>query len=273
VTETRGKTPAGGGALDAARGRADARPDLLRRLPTAPAAYLEGACVNPALDEEGAALLVRNPHATQSQLLRMGRSQRWTRVDEVKRGLVRHPRTPVPLARRFLPHLPWLDLAEIAADTRLTPLIRRHAEGALQMRLLEMAEGEIVALARRASAGMVPELARSRSARVLSALLGNPRVRERDVVGIVTGEGAPAETLRRIAHHPDWGVRRAVRVALLRNPRTPVPEALRLVADLAASDLERMVRDEEVPRIVQIGAGRRLAAAAAMTLTVRRAGS
>jgi hypothetical protein len=63
-----------------------------------------------------------------------------------------------------------------------------------------------------------------------------------------------------VVRHPDWSVRRAVRVALLRNPRTPVADALHLLAGLAPPDLERMVRDEEVPRIVQIGAGRRLAA-------------
>jgi hypothetical protein len=159
-----------------------------------------------------------------------------------------------------LPHLLWLDLAETAADTRLPPLIRRHAEETLKTRLLEMAEGEVVTLARRASGGVVDALARSRSPRVLAALLGNPRLRERDVVRMVAGEEAPAETLRRVAHHPQWGERRAVRVALLRNPRTPVPEALRLVAGLAASDLEDVVRDDAVPRIVQIGAGRRLAA-------------
>jgi hypothetical protein len=260
VADTPGKTPAGPGPLDAARGRGDARPELLLRLATAPAQYLEGACSNPALDEEGVALLARNPHATQSQLLRIGRTVRWTRAYEVKRALVRHPRSPVPLTRRFLPHLVWLDLAETAADSRLSPVVRRHAEEALKTRLFEMAEGEVVALARRASAGLAAELAGSRSSRVLAALLGNPRLRERDVVRIATGDEAPAETLRGLAHHPEWGARRAVRVALLRNPRTPVAEALRLVAGLAASDLERMVRDDAVPRIVQIGAGRRLAA-------------
>ena len=229
------------------------------RLAAAPADYLEGACGNPALDDEGAALLVKNPQATQGQLLRIGRG-RWARTYEVKRGLVRHARTPVPLARRFLPHLLWLDLAEAAADARLSPLVRRHAEEALKARVQEMAEGEVVALARRASPGLVGELARSRSSRVLAALLGNPRVRERDVVRIVTGDEVPAETLRRVARHPEWAARRAVRVALLRNRRTPVADALRLVAGLASSDLERMMRDEEVPRIVQIGAGRRLAA-------------
>ncbi len=259
MADTRGKT-AGTGPLDVARGRGDARPELLLRLATAPAAYLEGACSNPALDEEGVALLLKNPRATQAQLLRIGRTLRWTRAYEVKRGLVRHPRGPVPLVRRFLPHLLWLDLAEAAADTRLSPVVRRHAEEALTARLPEMAEGEVVALARRASARVVAALGRNRSSRVVAALLGNPRVRERDVVGIATGDQASPETLRRVAHHPEWGRRRAVRVALLRNPRTPVAEALRLVAELAASDLERMVRDDAVPRIVQIGAGRRLAA-------------
>ncbi|HEX5043301.1 MAG TPA: hypothetical protein VFV75_10370 [Candidatus Polarisedimenticolaceae bacterium] len=260
MADTRGKTPAGAGPLDAARGRGDARPELLLRLATAPAAYLEGALGNPALDEEAVALLVRNPHATQTLLLRIGRSVRWARVYEVKRGLVRHPRVPVPLSRRLLPHLLWADLAEAAADTRLSPAVRRHAEETLKTRLLEMAEGEVVSLARRASAGLVDALARSRSPRVLAALLGNPRLRERDVVRIAAGEEAPAETLRRVARHPAWGERRAVRVALLRNPRTPVPEALHLVAGLAGSDLEDVVRDQAVPRIVQIGAGRRLAA-------------
>lgn len=246
--------------MDAARGRSDPRAVLYRHLATAPSAYLEGALVNPELDEEGAALLVKSPHATSTLLVRLGGSQRWTRAYEVKRGLVRHPRAPLPLARRFLPHLLWLDMAEAAADTRLTPVVRRHAEEALKTRLLDMAEGEIVALARRASPGVVAELTRSRSPRVLAALLGNPRVRERDVVRIASGEEAPPETLRRVVRHPDWSVRRAVRVALLRNPRTPVADALHLLAGLAPPDLERMVRDEEVPRIVQIGAGRKLAA-------------
>ncbi|HET9299751.1 MAG TPA: hypothetical protein VFO11_07375, partial [Candidatus Polarisedimenticolaceae bacterium] len=208
--------------LDAARGRGDARPELLLRLASAPMPYLEGACSNPALDEEGVALLLKNPHATQALLLRIGRTLRWTRAYEVKRGLVRHPRGPVPLVRRFLPHLLWLDLAEAAADTRLSPIVRRHAEEALTARLPEMAEGEVVTLARRATPGVVAELARNRSSRVVTALLGNPRVRERDVVRIATGEEASAETLRRVAHHPEWGRRRAVRVALLRNARTPV---------------------------------------------------
>jgi hypothetical protein len=260
VADARPRIPLSPVPLDAARGRTDSRQDLHRRLPTAPAPYLDGALGNPALDEAGVALLVRNPHALPALLVRVGRSPRWTRHDEVKRGLVRHPRTPLPLARRFLPHLLWLELAEIAAETRLSPVVRRHAEEALKLRLLDLAEGEVVALARRASPGVVAELARSRSSRVLAALFGNPRLRERDVVLIASGVEAPPETLRCLVHHPEWGVRRAVRVALLRNPRTPVAEALRLLARLAEPDLERMVRDEDVPRIVQIGAGRRLAA-------------
>ena len=256
---TRGNLPGGRGPLDAARGRSDPGPELHRNLANAPAPYLEGALSNPEFDEEGAGTLVRNPRATAALLVRVSRAVRWTRVYEVKRGLVRHPRSPLPLARRFLPHLLWLDLAEAAADSRLSPVVRRHAEEALKTRLLDMAEGEVVALARRASPGVVSELTRSRSTRVLSALLGNPRVRERDVVRIASGEDAPPETLRRLVHHPDWSVRRSVRVALLRNPRTPVADALHLLAGLAPPDLERMVRDEGVPRIVQIGAGRRLA--------------
>jgi hypothetical protein len=216
VGDTRGNLPAGRGPLDAARGRSDPRPELHRKLAAAPAAYLEGALSNPELDEEGAALLVKSPHAPSAVLVRVGRSTRWTRVYEVKRGLTRHPRSPLPLARRFLPHLLWLDLAEAAADTRLSAVVRRYAEEALKTRLLDMAEGEIVALARRASPGVVAELTRSRSPQVLAALLSNLRCGGGTWSDCV--RGGASRYLRRMVHLVPVGRRRAVRVALLRNP-------------------------------------------------------
>ena len=66
----------------------------------------------------------------------------------------------------------------------------------------------------------------------------------------------PEPFLRRLAEHAEWGGRRDVRLALATNPRTPVPQALRLVDGLGVADLKRLVNDDKVPTIVRIGASR-----------------
>jgi hypothetical protein len=49
-----------------------------------------------------------------------------------------------------------------------------------------------------------------------------------------------------------------VRLALLSNPRTPVPVALQLVEKLSLRDLRQLIKDDKVPTIVRVGADRRL---------------
>lgn len=248
----------GQGELDAARGRADPPEELRRHLGSAPAPYLEGALSNPHFHTDELVLLVRNPSAGPAVLTRIGRNTQWTRLYEVKKALVRNPRTPVPLARRFLPHLLWLDLSEVPLDSRLSPVVRRQAEEVLKVRIDEMQEGELVALARRASRGVIPVLAERLRPRVVHALLGNAKLVERDVLRIASEPKAPSEVLAVVAEHPHWGIRLAVRLALLMNPRTPVRAALHVVAKLPRVELERVAGDGRVPQIVRVGAGRRL---------------
>jgi hypothetical protein len=59
-------------------------------------------------------------------------------------------------------------------------------------------------------------------------------------------------------------------MALLRNARTPVPVAFRLVGATPAPDLRRLVKDAKVPRIVRVGAERRLAGTPGRTPAGRR---
>ncbi len=246
-------------ASSRARGRTASAAELRKCLASAPAPYLAGALENAELGPDEVLLLLRNRAAPAALLARIGGNGEWTRLHEVKCGLVRHFNTPPAIARGLARHLYSRDLAEIAEDVRVRPAVRRQAEESLKADVEEMALGEKVSLARRCSGALIGALRDSTEAAVLRALLGNGRFVEADAVRIASGAKTPGDVLRTLAEDPSWGVRRAVRLALLRNPRTPVPSALRLIRGMSRRDLVRLAEDREAPRIVRVGAERRLA--------------
>ena len=253
--------------LNVAAGR-NASPEQLRRnVRSAPATYLDGALQNPELSEREVILLLRNPRARPEHLGRLGRERRWTRFYEIRKALVLHPRAPLAVSRNLLSHLYWRDLAEVSWDVQAHPVVRRQSETLLRGRLEELALGERITLARRATRGLIDGLLESTDGRVLQSLLSNERLVEPDAVRIASHGPTPASLLDHLARHPRWGVRREVRLALLHNPRTPVRTALYLIARLPVRDLQRLAEDGKVPRIVRIGADRRVERA------TRRAGS
>ena len=244
--------------LDRQAGLRDEPERLSERLPYAPPPYLEGALHNPAMEPDQIGLLLRNPGLTGALLEFLARAPRWTRIYEVKKRVVRHPRTPLQAARNLVHHLHWKDLADTAGDSRLHPMIRRQAESLLETRLDGMALGERITLARRATAPVVEALVESRERPVLEALLGNPALVPAAAESIAGQPGTPPEVLACMAGHHHWSRRPTIRLALAANPRTPVPVALSLLERMPQGELERLVKRSGVPKIVLVGARRRL---------------
>jgi hypothetical protein len=246
--------------LDRERGRRDDRAALRLRLAEAGSDYLEGALENPELGLEELAILLRSRAATARILTRVGRNRSWTRPREIKLALLGNPQVPHVLARQFLPHISWRDLAELAANLRVAPVLRRDAEKLLRTRLPELSVGERVALARRAGRGLIESLSVDGDSLVLRALAGNARATEADVARIVTRSDLPSAFLRWLADQSSWSHRRVVRLALVRHARTPPSSALRLIPALSRRDIDDLRRDVTAPRLVRVAAERRLAA-------------
>jgi len=229
----------------------------------APSAYLEGALENADFGLDELVLLLRSRQATAAILARVGRNRSWMRSRELKLALLLNPRVPHVLARQFLPHLSWRDLAELAANLRVAPVLRRDAEKLLKTRLPELSVGERVALARRGSRGLIELLVEAAETLVLRAVAGNARATEADLGRILARSDVPADFLRWLADRSSWSQRRVVRLGLARHPRTPPSSALRLIPMLSRRDIEELRRDVNVPRLVRVAAERRLAAAGA----------
>jgi hypothetical protein len=249
------------------RGRAADQPITGRRatadqlralLAGAPPAFVAEALDNPALVPDHVVLLLRNRGATPGTLSKVARRPEWTRIYEIKRGLVAHPNTPAPISRMLVQHLYWRDLAALTGDALAHPVLRRRAEELLRIRLAELTVGERIALARIAPRGLVGGITELGDVRVVRSLLSNPRLAEPDVVRIAGSADTADAVLRALADHPRWGGRRSVLDALLGNPRTPVHAALRLVRRLPRQDLRRVRASSKIPRVVRLGAERRL---------------
>jgi hypothetical protein len=244
--------------LDERAGRGASREALRRHLSTAPPGYLRGAARNPAAGVGEVLLLLRNPEAPAPLLFEIGKDGRWTRYYRVQRALAMHPRTPPVLGRGLVRHLFWKELVELSVAPHANPVVRRLADRYLVDRLAGMGLGERVALARRAGRGLIGLLCGSDQVAVLRGLLGNPRMVEADAVRIASSAEAPRDFLAFLAEHPRWGRRRDVLRSLVRNERTPIPVALRIVWQLCVPDLRAVCDERDLPAIVRVGAQRRL---------------
>lgn len=82
---------------------------------------------------------------------------------------------------------------------------------------------------------------------VVEILLGNPHVTEVEIVKIASFRPAVPEALTKIAAHPRWSVRHAVKRALVMNPSTPLADAIRIATTLRTQELLELSTDPQLP--------------------------
>jgi len=240
------------------QGRSASPGELTRKLPSAGPAFLEGALDNPQLTTIHLLQLLRNPRITPALIDRIAQNRAWLRHYRVRAALAVHPRTPGTIGVLVLSSLGWRDLADVAQGPRVAPQVRRMAERRLTICLEEMAQGERISLARMAGRGLIAALCEDDSARVIAALLQNPRLLENDVLRLVSRFSAPGPVLRTVAHSDRFGPRREVQKCIARHPNTPAPVALRLLHELGRADLREILRAPRLPKLVEVAACRLL---------------
>ncbi len=170
---------------------------------------------------------------------------------EIKRLLVLHPKVPRYVAVDLVASLFWRDLMEVGVSTRVHPIVRRAADNRLIEKLRVLTVGEKVALARRASHRVLSHLRYDPTVRVISAMLDNPRATEGLVVSLAGYGKANPKVLEVVAKHEKWGRLYNVKVALCRNPQTPLSVSVTIVDELLYSDIEAIFKDDTLPYILR----------------------
>ncbi len=110
------------------------------------------------------------------------------------------------------------------------------------VRIRRMNVRERMFLAAKADRTERAALLRDSSAQVLMGLITNPRVGADDIVQIIRNPQVSPGVLDRITRETRWLANPEIQKALVRNPKTPSPVAMRLVDGLPTEELRRLAK-------------------------------
>ena len=109
-------------------------------------------------------------------------------------------------------------------------------------RIRELDTAQRIQLAAKADRGERVILSRDTMAPVLLNLLANPQVDAENILAITKSPYASPDLLQRIASDRRWLASADIRIALVRNPKTPTPIAQRLLETLPLNELRTLAK-------------------------------
>ena len=137
-----------------------------------------------------------------------------------------HPKAPRHVSLPLTRHLYTFELVKIALLPAVPADVKVAVDEVIISRLEQISEGERLTLAKMASGRVAGALLLVRQERVIEAALQNPKMTEDVVIRALGHRKVPAHAVRIVCVHPTWSVRRDIRLALLRNPHTPLASAI-----------------------------------------------
>jgi hypothetical protein len=178
----------------------------------------------------------------------------WSERPRLLARVVLNPRAPRALAQRLVGSLYWHDLAEVAATPRIAAAVRSRAEAQLRDGLADMRLGDRVTLARLATPPLLPLLLADAEPQVVEATLHNPRLREEDLVTALRREDTRPPLVEAACASPRWSTSYAVKLALVLQPKTPLPLVLQRISTLVPRDLARVAEEAALRPLVRAAA-------------------
>ena len=219
--------PSAPGKLDAAQAqrlllaRSAGGDELFGMLQSADPDLVRSALKNPNLGEAQLLALLKRRNLPDGVIRAIYRVPQLAGSRRLKVALAGHPAAPAPLLAELLAQLHLLELVAVLRLPGASPDHRAAAQQAILRRLPETELGIRIALARRGSAAVLEALLAQGEPRLVDAVLANPGLLESNLLAFLRSPAATAETISAVARHPRWGVHPKIRLAALRNRKTP----------------------------------------------------
>lgn len=185
--------------------------------------------------EEVLLAVLRNPNLDQQHLLTLLKrrglgpvitaiyaQKRLMESSAVKCVLVAHPDTPPHIAQTVLPLLYIFDLLKLCLIPGVSADIHLAAERKIVQQLPTQPLGNKLTLARRGTSAIVEALLREGVQNVVEICLDNPHLKEGSLHQFLASAHATAENVSLVARNSRWKSRPNIRLAILKNPRTPL---------------------------------------------------
>ncbi|HYA88334.1 MAG TPA: hypothetical protein VEI57_14865 [Nitrospirota bacterium] len=114
---------------------------------------------------------------------------------------------------------------------------------------MDAREDERLMLAASGDEEVLAGLVHDPSPRVIRALLDNGKLREEDVLIIANRKNMTPDVLDAIAKNGKWSESYPIRLALAKNPKTPLSVSLSIVRYLRLFDIAEMTRNHNIPLV------------------------
>jgi hypothetical protein len=212
---------------------------------------LAAAASDPDLTEDLALVLLKHNDLPSHALDRLSRNSAVMKSRKVKLALVEHPRTPRHISIPMVKHLFTFDVMQVALTPVVPADIKMAAEESLINRLERLSQGERLTLARRASGGVAAVLLLDADSRVIHTALENSRLTESAIIKALMQRDAPAAFVTAVCHHSKWSPRREIRIALLRNEKTPLSCALEFSRSLPTALASEILQGSHLPPAIK----------------------
>jgi len=243
---------------------------------------LERIALNAGADDATIAFLATLPHKRIVDIV-SNNQERMLRCPEIVEGLGKNPLTGRAVIDRILSFLGMESGPGEDADDELPPpepvtdaeanavlqavlgedvskfareLIDDDAElseeraGSLHATLQNMSVFDKIKLARLGNKEARSLLVRDANKLVAGAAVRSPKVRDLEVVGFAKARNVSDEVLRIIAGNRDWTRNYQVKLALVGNPKTPQPAAVKFLNYLQDRDLKGLMKSKEVSSVI-----------------------
>jgi hypothetical protein len=148
--------------------------------------------------------------------------------------------------RAELAHEP-ADEAAAAAPTPEQEALRLN----MTQRVLKMSVAQKIKLATLGNREARTLLLRDANRLVSLAAAQSPRITDGEILGLANSKTSSADVLRYIYESRDYTKIYSLRAALVRNPKVPLPTALKFLPTLQERDIKELARDRNVPATVQ----------------------
>jgi hypothetical protein len=143
-------------------------------------------------------------------------------------------------AAQFSPELVGESVEDFTAE---------HRENLYQM-ILKMSVPQKIRLAMLGNREARKLLIRDRNRVISMAVLRSPKITDNEILHFAQEKSTPEDVILTICKHRTWLTKYPIKLALVTNPKTPLVQALQLLAHLHDKDLQALSRNKNISSVI-----------------------
>ena len=202
---------------------------------------LKAAAAHPGMGEDIALAFLTRRDLPPAALEALSKNASAMKHRRVMAAIVAHVKTPRHVSLPIARHLYTFELLQIALTPAVPADVKMAVEDAITMRLESISAGERLALAKRGSTRIAAALLFDNEPGVMQAALVNPFMTEVWIVKAIMSQDSTPALVSEVSHHAKWSLRKEIRIALLKNDKTPLGRVLAFAQSMSAPVLREVL--------------------------------